>query len=157
MGNNGEHTPTEVAGLIGWRRVRNSQDKWIQANISLEFGLHRRTIAQIFDKLSTVVDNEVESAIDVNPDNGGWYYSKRYYLRGEPRCANGKPLSSEAGAFVFASHLAHQWWATNSELAKMAKWTETRTRQLVLYRLRYLPLAKFYRKVNPEVLWVVID
>jgi len=88
---NSDYTGSEIAAIIGWRYVRNNQDRWHTSQIAEEFDLHRGTVRGIFSKRES--------------QNGYLQPMREYVLSGDPIPANGKPLTTQAGAFVIACHL----------------------------------------------------
>lgn len=152
-----EYTGTEVAAIIAWRYVRNNQCEWHAYRLREEFGLGDGTIREIFVTIGEVIRVEKAWGISVWAKNGGMYPCRVYVLSGVPNGrANGSPLNTRAGAFVIAHHLAVARHAHNTTLAEMVGWSTKRTRQVVLYRMRYLPL---WREANGNAgtMWHVLS
>ena len=136
-----EYTGTEVTSIIAWRYVRNNQCEWHAYRLREEFGLGAGTIRDIFASIGEVIRVEKMRGISTGAKNGGMYSCRVYTLLGVPDSrANGSPLSTKAGAFVIAHHLAVVRDVHNADLAEMVGWNIKRTRQVVLYRMRHLPL-----------------
>jgi len=154
---NSDYTGSEIAAIIGWRYVRNNQDRWHTSQIAEEFDLHRGTVRGIFSKLRDVIAIESRK-VSREAQNGYLQPMREYVLSGDPIPANGKPLSTQAGAFVIACLLARWRWCENSTLADLARWNRKRTAQVVLYRMSLLPLARYSRSgANADILWVVMN
>jgi len=153
-----EWTGTEIAAIIGWRYVRNRQRTWRTPDIVAEFGITREGVRGIFSRLEPVIGIEDKMAVCQCGDEEKWQPVHEYNLTGDPIPANGNPLSSQAGAFVIACHLARQRWAENSALAKLARWDTHRTAQVVFYKMRLLPIVRYSRRgPGAETLWVVMN
>jgi len=152
-----DYTGSEIAAIIGWRYVRNKQDRWNTAQVAEEFDLSRGTVRGVFGKLRNAITIESCTALRECED-GHLQPMREYVLSGDPIPANGKALSTQAGVFVIACYLARWRWCENSRLADLARWNRKRTKQAILYRMRLLPLAKYRRPgPEPDTLWVVMN
>ena len=152
-----DYTSTEVAAIIGWRYVRNNKSTWLLSQVADEFGLHRETVKHVFDKLEPVIAMESRMTVTACGEDQ-WQPMRECVLSGQPIPANGKALSSQAGAFVIACYLARQRWAENSELANLVRWDTHRTAQVVFYKMRLLPIVRYSRRgPGAETLWVVMN
>lgn len=140
-----EWTTPEIAAHVGWRATRYGQTSFSSPELADEFGGNSNTIAAMFGELSSIV-------VVTRSKDG---QTNLFTISGEMTPANGKAYRPVQGAFAFAYILGRDYWAVESELERLAKWSRDRVRQMVKYKLRTLPLWR--RSRLGDALYVDID